>query len=166
MITMKKDEIFSRLYTGRANFLDAIQGLSDQEMESQTVGDFWTVKDIIIHLTRWEAELVKLLWQAKNNIEPTTAQLSPQSVDEINARWYAESKSRGLELTMPDFNGVREQTIRRVKSFSEYELNDQELFPWLDGSPLWKWIADDSYEHEAEHEAQIRAWRRKEAEQG
>jgi hypothetical protein len=165
MIKMKKDEIISRLHTGRENFLDAIQGLSDQEMESQIVGDLWTVKDIIIHLTRWEAELIKLLWQAKNNVEPSTAQLSPQSVDEINARWYSESKTRGLELAMPDFIGVRDQTIRRVKSFSDSELNDQELFPWLDGSPLWKWIADDSYEHETEHEAQIRIWRRKEAEQ-
>lgn len=163
---MKKEEIISRLNAGRRIFLSAIQGLSNQDIETLQVSDHWTVKDIIIHLTRWEAELVKLLWQAKRNIKPTTVHFSPESVDEINARWYAESQSRALEVVMADFNGVRDQTIRRVKSFSESELNDQQLFPWLDASPLWKWIATDSYEHEAEHEAQIRSWRRKKGEQG
>jgi hypothetical protein len=159
---MKKEEIISRLYAGRENFLDSIQGLSDQEVETLNVSDQWTVKDILAHLTRWEAELVKLLWQAKNNVKPTTVHFNLQSVDKINARWHIESQSRALDVDLADFHGVREQTIRRVKSFSDSALNDPQHFPWLESKPLWKWIINDSIGHDAEHEAQIRSWRRRE----
>ena len=156
---MDKAEIVAALREGRKNFLDAIQGLSDQDMETQSVSAGWTVKDIMVHLTRWEAELVKLLWQAKQGITPTTAHFGQESVDDINARWHKESQSRPFKSVLNDFLGVRNQTIRRVEALTEKTLTDLSNFPWLEGEPLWKWIAGDSFEHEADHEAQIRAWK-------
>ena len=156
---MDKAEIFAALREGRKNFLDAIQGLSDQNMETQSVSAGWTLKDIMVHLTRWEAELVKLLWQAIQEVAPSSAHFSQESVDELNARWYAESRSRPLKSVLNDFLGVRIQTIRRVEALTETTLTDPSCFPWLAGEPLWKWIADDSFKHEAEHEAQIRTWK-------
>lgn len=163
---MKKEEIISKLYAGRKNFLDAIQDLSNQDLETLNVSEQWTVKDIMAHLTRWEAELVKLLWQAKNNVKPTTVHFNLQSVDKINARWHIESQSRSLDVVLADFHSVREQTIRRVKPFPDAALNDPQYFPWLESKPLWKWIINDSIGHEVEHVAQIRSWRRREGMQG
>jgi hypothetical protein len=80
-------------------------------------------------------------------------------VDELNARWYRESRPRPLERILEDFHGVRTQTVRRVEEFSDEDLTDPKRYPWLNDSPLWVWIAGDSFEHETEHEAQIRAWR-------
>lgn len=155
---MNKKKIINELKKSRENFLEAIQDLSDQEMGTPGVNDDWTVKDILVHLTRWEAELVKLLWQANLGKKPTTTHFNPLSVDEINARWYKESQTRPLKLVLDDFIGVRQQTIRRVDSLSDSALTDPNHFPWLDGEPLWKWIANDSFDHEAEHEIQIRNW--------
>jgi hypothetical protein len=156
---MKKAEIISALKEGRSNFLDAIHDLSDQEMENSIVFADWTVKDILVHLTRWEAELVKLLWQARQGIMPSTAHFSQESVDDINARWYKESRARPFEIVLDDFYGIRTQSIRRVEALKEKLLVDPSIFPWLNGEPLWKWIAGDSFEHEAEHENQIRIWK-------
>lgn len=158
---MRKEEIISKLSAGRENFLDAIQGLSDQVLITEKVTDRWTVKDILAHLTRWEAELVKLLWQAKRDKTPTTIHFDLSPVAEINEKWYLESRERDLDLVLSDFQGVRIQTIRRVKSFTSSELNDPQHSPWLDDKPLWLWIETDSYRHESEHEAQIRTWRNK-----
>jgi hypothetical protein len=155
---MNKSEIITALTERREKFLKVIEEIPVKQMEAPGVIDNWSVKDILVHLTRWEAELVKLLWQVEQGSTPTTAHFGPDSVDEINERWYKVSQSRSLQVVIQDFLGVRSQTIRRVESLSDDILNDPQSFPWLDGQPLWQWIADDSFEHESEHEAQIRAW--------
>ena len=156
---MKKDEILSELEDKREQFLDTIDGLSDQALQEPGVVGDWSVKDVMSHISAWEAELVKLLWQAKQGQKPTSVHFSDKSVDELNALWYQETHSRPLDRVLADFSAVRRQTNRRVEAFSESELNDDKRFPWLRGHPLWKWVASDSFEHEEEHAAQIREWR-------
>jgi len=46
-----------------------------------------------------------------------------------------------------------------VKDFSENELNNEQVYNWLDGRALWVWIAEDSYKHEAEHAENIKEWK-------
>lgn len=156
---MKKAELIAALSRGRAEFLGEIKGLSQEDLLIPGVVGEWSLKDILVHLTRWEAELVKLLWQAKQGQKPTTVHFSQESVDEVNERWFLQSTSRPFDVVWDDFTTVREQTIRRVEAFGEQELNDPQYYPWLDGTPLWKWVATDSYEHEIEHLEDIRAWK-------
>jgi hypothetical protein len=156
---MTNDEILDALEDERENFLEAIDGLSEEQLEEQGVVGDWSVKDIMFHLTLWEAELVKLLWQAAQGAQPTTAHFSKTPVDEINTAWSGQSQSRTLEQVIDDFAGVRKQTSRRLAAFNDKELNDPQRYSWLKGHPLWVWIAEDSFKHEAEHTAQIRQWR-------
>jgi hypothetical protein len=156
---VSKATILHSLKTSREAILKAVEGLSDAQMiEPGVIGD-WSVKDLLVHLSLWEAELVTLLWQARQGRKPTTAQLSRETVDELNARWYPMHKDRALDLVLQDFHAVRRQTARRVEAFTDQELQDAGLFPWLGGEPLEHWIAEDSYGHEAEHMDQIIAWR-------
>ena len=156
---MTQDEILDALEDEREKFMDAIEGLSQEAMQEPGVIADWSVKDILFHLSMWEAELVKLLWQAVQGMKPTTAQFGPKKVNEFNAAWQAQAQTRPLELVMDDFVAVRKQTARRVRSFADQDLDDPERYSWLKGQPLWKWIAEDSFIHEAEHAAQIREWR-------
>ncbi len=156
---MNKQELIAALENGRREFLKTIEGLPEENMiEPGVVGD-WSVKDILAHLSRWEAELVTLLFQAQQGNRPTTVQLSDASTDELNAKWYAQTRERPLDRVMADFEGVRDQTIRRVQALADRDLDDPKRFDWLDGHPLVEWITSDSTKHEAEHGAQIRAWR-------
>lgn len=157
---MNKEEIITALEESREVLLDLIEDLPDEDMLAPAF-DNWSVKDILAHLTMWEAELVKLLFQAQQGRKPTTVHFTGESVDERNAKWYQQNKDRPLDRILDDFHGVRNQTVRRVESFSDRDLTDRNRYPWLDGTPLWRWIADDSFEHEAEHMAQIRARREK-----
>jgi hypothetical protein len=158
---MTKDELLDALEDEREKFLESIEGLSEEAMQEPGVMDDRSVKDLIYHLTMWEAELVQLLWQAQQGQQPTTVHFSGKTVDEINAAWATTSKERSLEHVMEDFFGVRSQTTRRLRSFSEQDLNDPKRFTWLQDHPLWSWVESDSYKHEAEHAAQITAWRAK-----
>jgi len=62
---MTKDEILDALEDERENLIDAIEGLSDLDLLEAGVVEDWSIKDILAHLSAWEAELVKLLWQAR-----------------------------------------------------------------------------------------------------
>jgi hypothetical protein len=159
---MNKEAILKELETSQEDFLDAIEGLSEERLQQPGVVGEWSIKDLLVHLTRWEAELVKLLWQAKQGKSPSTAHFSNVAVDEMNERWFQESRPRSLEVALEDFHGVRNQTIRRVEDFNDKELTDPKRYPWLKDTPLWQWIAGDTFEHEAEHTDQIRTWRQRE----
>lgn len=157
---MKKEELMGALEDERERFLDAIDGLSDEALEQPGVVDGWSIKDLLTHLTMWEAELIKLLWQAKQGQKPSSVHFSHVAVDELNARWQKEMQDRSLERVMADFHSVRNQTIRRVEAFSDKDLNDANRYSWLGNRPLWEWVAGDSFQHEAEHREQISAWRK------
>jgi hypothetical protein len=156
---MNRAELLQQLEEGRERFLDAIEGLSEAALQQPGVAGDWSVKDILAHLARWEAELVKLLWQAQHGEKPNTVHFTQRDVDETNARWHRQSQSRPLDRVLDDFHGVRVQTTRRIESLPAGALENPAAYPWLAGKPLWEWIAGDSFEHEAEHEVQIRNWR-------
>lgn len=158
---MTQDEILDALEDQREAFLEAIDGLSDEQLEQPGVIGDWSIKDIMFHLTMWESELVKLLWQAAQGVQPTTVHFSKVSVDERNAAWSALARDRSLEQVIDDFAGVRKQTSRRLAAFKDKDLQDPKRYPWLKDHPLWVWIAEDSFKHEAEHTAQIIQWRQK-----
>jgi hypothetical protein len=138
--------------------LEIINRIPEADYEQPGVTGSWSVKDILVHLTRWEAEIIKLIWQVGKGIQPTTAHFDQFSVDDTNDRWYQESRDRSLKMVMSDFLGVRNQTIRRVKELSKVELTDPNRFSSLNGKPLWEWIAGDSIDHETEHGEEIKSW--------
>ena len=158
---MNKKELLTALEDSHERVSEAIEGLSPEAMlEPGVVGD-WSVKDVLAHLARWEAEVVKLLWQAHQGIQPTTLLNEQVPDDEVNARWHEEDQARPLERILGDFHGVRDQTIRRLEFFTDKDLSDPRRYPWLGGQPLWEWVAGDSFKHDEEHLEQLRAWREK-----
>jgi hypothetical protein len=158
---MNRDELIEKLERSRENFLELVEDLDDAAMVEVLTSDHWSITDILAHLARWEAELVKLLWQLRQGQRPTTAHFTGDTVDATNARWQKEDRTRPLERILTDFHGVRNQTLRRLEGFTDRELNDEKRFPWLNGKPLWQWVASDSFEHEAEHIASVQEIRSK-----
>jgi hypothetical protein len=157
---MNKVELIQKLNSERQNLLDAIQGIPEHAMTAAGVLDTWSIKDILNHLSYWEAELVSQLWKAGQGQIPQVTSHTPQQIEELNQQWYLEGRERPLELVLADLHGVRKQTIRRIEGFSEKDLIQPGRFPWLKGLSLAERIASYSYEHEAEHTDQIQKWRR------
>ena len=112
-----------------------------------------------MHLNFWGGQLVTLLYQLRTGAPLTTISVASNlDVEAINRHWFEQGKDRPWELVWTDFNGLHNQTLRRVAEFNDAELNNPRLHPKLRGKPLWRWIAADTYEHDAEHTRAIRAW--------
>ena len=157
---MNKDEILTELDASRKGLLDAMDGLTPAQLLEHGVVDEWSVRDVLQHLSLWEAELVRLLAHVEQGRRPTGEALSLHpDFAAINARWQAETRGRPLERVLEDFHGVRRQTLRWVERLSNDDLTRPRSETWLHGNPLWRWIADYASEHESEHTHQIRAWR-------
>lgn len=138
----------------------AIEGLPETDLHAPgVIAEGWLVKDLMAHIAAWEAECVTALAQSRQGRRP--AILDIQDVDDWNARRYAENKDRGYERIRADFDGARRQMIRQVENLAEADFSDPARFPWLGGRSLADFIGEESFGHEREHTAQIKAWREK-----
>lgn len=156
---MTKDKLLQQLEQSRENFLELLEDLSDDDLLRPGVCDHWSIRDVLYHLTRWEAELISLLWQARQDNKPTTVHFGNLTDAQINAQWQKESAGRSLERILDDFHTVRTQTLRRIEAFSERDLTNPQRYAWLNNRPLYEWILENSAKHEAEHGEQIRQWK-------
>ncbi len=156
---MSKKLLLEQLEIQREAFLDVIEDVEDELLIRPGVCGNWSIKDILSHLSHWEAELVRLLWQVKQGQKPSTAQIEYfGKVEEINAIWSRETQIRPLDKVLDDFHAVRNQTIARIEEFAENDLMNPNRFSWSRGKPLAEWIENDSYGHELEHIDEIKLW--------
>jgi hypothetical protein len=156
---MNKKELIENLENQRELFLDVIDNLTEETLGEPGVTGTWSIKDILAHISRWEAELVKLLWQISQGQRPNSMHFTNKgTVDQINQVWYEESARRTTTQILDDFHSVRNQTILRVEVFSDRDLIDPKRYPVLGGRALWEYVEDDSFGHEAEHLIEINNW--------
>ena len=153
---MTKDELLRAIQKSRAELEAVLAGLTEEQMTDPGVMGDWSVKDILSHLTAWEAETVTLLAKTKQGKQPAAGH-SDKEIDALNARWYKENKNRPLNHVLADHAGVRKQLLRQLESCSEAELNAPR--PWLKNRAVGEWVIGDTFEHEAEHLMSLREWR-------
>jgi hypothetical protein len=162
-MNMTKLEILDALQASRAKLLNAIEGLDPIEMQKPGIVGKWSVRDILAHITRWEAELVRLLFQLKQGQKPDFFSVPEQDIDKINERFYEQSIGRSLDLIFSDLQSVRKQTVRRLSDFSDQEISEAGFYPDLKGNALFGYISSNTLEHEAEHTEQILEWRNRQS---
>src|SRR3972149_11888795 len=120
---MTKQEIRANLEASRSALLDAIDGLTAAQLQLPKAVGEWSLRDILQHLSLWEAELVRLLVHVDQGRRAVGQSLvANPDFDSINARWHAETKDRPLDRVLEDFHGVRRQTLRWVDELADEDL--------------------------------------------
>jgi hypothetical protein len=155
---MQKEDLIETLETSREALLETLDPLTDEQYLIPGVSGGRSVKDLLAHLTIWEAQLITLLFRAGSGAKPNTAHFWKEDRAEVNSRWSVQHQDRPLDKVLEDFEGIRNQTIRRLEALSENDLNRPDRFSWLGGKPLWQWVLADTAEHEELHRAEIEGW--------
>ncbi|MHB8934095.1 MAG: ClbS/DfsB family four-helix bundle protein [Bellilinea sp.] len=156
---MEKSELLEALETSHEKILSLIEDIPVDDLSRPGAMGDWSVKDLISHLLIWEAETIKLLYMARLNRKPDTAHFKTISDDEQNSIWYEQFKDRPYERVWQDYATIRDQTIERVSEFSDVDLNNPNLFPWLQGSSLSQLLESFILQHETEHTTALNRWR-------
>ena len=160
---MPKSEVIADVRRAREALLQAIDGLSNDQMYQVGAVGYWSVKDVLAHLVAWEAELVTLLSkldQYKQRIPPI---VDVEDIDEWNETQYRTNAPRSLDAIMEDFHGVHKHLIIAIEKLDNPMLDDNRRFPWMEGEPLSYFIAETAIWHEEEHAEDILAWREAES---
>jgi uncharacterized protein (TIGR03083 family) len=154
---MTKHGLLETIKKERAAIEAALAGLTPEQMTAPGVMGEWSVKDILGHIAMWESRLVTILYSIERGVAPKTLRLS--DVDKVNAESYAEQRERPLDRVLADFHAVHAQLLKRLDTLEERDLSGPKRFEWMEGEPLEKLVAGDTFEHYAEHRPMIEAWR-------
>ena len=155
---MDKNDLIQRLSESREDFLDVLDSLDDADMTRRGVSGERSIKDLLAHLTLWEAQLITLLFRMGSGKKPNTAHFRKETRSEINAGWQAQHADRSLDIILADFAAIRNQTIRRLESIPARDLEQPGKYRWLGDARLRDWVLRDTVEHEQLHLAEIRRW--------
>jgi uncharacterized damage-inducible protein DinB len=156
---MPKADVIEELRAARAELLQAVDGLTDDQMLRVGAVGLWSVKDVLAHLVSWEAELVTALSQLEQHKQRAPRIVEIDDIDEWNAEQYHVNAPRSLAGVLQDFHGVHKYLLQTVESLNDRILDDNRRFPWMEGEPLSYLIAENAVWHEEEHAEDIRAWR-------
>lgn len=155
---MTRAELRAELERSRADLEETLQGLSEADLLRPGAVGEWSVRDVLQHLSIWEAETIQLILGFRRGRRPPSERFTAD-VDTLNARWHVATRHRPLDRVLADFRAVRRQTLKQIDDLTDDELSQPKAYPWLEGRPLAEWIAEDTYLHEKEHAAEIRLWR-------
>lgn len=156
---MSKADVMAGLQAARGALLRSIDGLSDDQMLQVGAVGLWSVKDVLAHLVSWEAELVTTLAQLEQHQRRAPHIVEIEDIDEWNEEQYRINARRPLADVLEDFHGVHKQLIRAIEALDDRVLDNNRLFPWMEGEPLSYLILENATWHEEEHAEDIRAWR-------
>lgn len=143
--------ILEALDESRLRLLVAIEPLPDAALIEKGIHGSWSIADILVNITVWEAELVTGMMhldQGKPAKRMVDTLKKPVAFDLAR---YEENKDRDLDFVFADLQQVRKQLEDWLGEFTEKELTNHKRYPSLIGKSLAQVIARMSYEHEGSY---------------
>jgi hypothetical protein len=162
--SMNKTKFLDIMRTERKQWEALLSEVGIARMEIPGAAGEWSVKDIIAHITAYEQGLVEWLRAASCGETVEFPILDHPDLDYRNQLIYSVNRSRTLEEVLQESEEVFHELSQLVASLLEEELLDPDKTAWFvigrwkEARPLWKCIADDSYEHYKQHVEGVREW--------
>lgn len=113
----------------------------------------WSVKDLIAHISWWEAAMCDLIPRA---IAGDTIAFEG-TVDDANISAFEESRDAPLDAVLEEFDGGLAQVAALLRTLSDEQINDAAICQ-IFGKPLRHFIAANTYGHYADHLDDLRAY--------
>jgi hypothetical protein len=137
------------------SWMQLLESVPSEKLETPGVSGEWSLKDIIAHITWHEEQMVKVMEaRALNGSEwwglPT---------HERNARIYEEYKSAPLADVLDDAIAVHQQLAHWIQTLSDAELNEPGHFEGMHED--WRFgdiLSQNTYEHYGDHSAALARW--------
>ena len=156
---MNKHEVIEAIVLERAKLLDLLDQLGDDAETRPVTEEGWTAKDVLAHCIHWVGQIAFGLGSAMH--PPAWVEAAGDerpSGDEWNRRVVDHYRPMPLAVVRRDFEQVVGAVIERIRRRDDvdYDARANTAFPWIQSDvPVWKAIADETWEHWPEHTAQL-----------
>ena len=162
ILAARRQHLLARLAAERAGLLEQLIGLDERALTEVPVLDDWTAKDLLAHIAAWDRwELREMMRMAGGEAPDLTA---VRDVDSYNAAVVATWRDRALAEVLAELREARAAWVVWLQALLEEEFFRQRLF----GGEDWSFpgCVEVQWRHDAEHAAQIAAWREAEGLKG
>ncbi len=152
---MTREEGLASLAKSRQALHQAIEGLSAEEMTRVQVEGVWTVKDVIGHISAWEAMLAKPM-----RAYAEEGAFACEVIDYLtfNDKDAARKRDVPLDAILNESSAVRQDFVAAANELSAEQLDAQVTFPW-GGTGTVVQVLSMMAGHETEHTLPIQEWR-------
>ena len=163
-MTMNKAELLDRMRTSRERWEAALAQVPPDRYTEPSMHGGWSVKDTVGHVAYYEEWLLHWLEDAVRGRVTVATHRDLLNADQRNVLVYQENKDRALQEILTEARQVHDRLCQFVAMLPEAQLFEPHYFEryivpfWETNWPLWRCIADDSYEHYDHHTANILAW--------
>lgn len=160
MARWSRPALRSLMETQNTHLMDSIAGLTEATMLSTPVCGTWTIRDVLAHVLSWNELCVHLLAQWP---EPTPATVEAwdwqpgDTMDTMNARLLAARAHLNIIDIVDGLTTCHRKIMTAFDGFSDGDLNSEGQ-TW-GGPGVLSCFFFEIYQHEAEHAAQIWAYR-------
>jgi uncharacterized damage-inducible protein DinB len=154
--------LLARLAAERAGLLEQLSGQDERALTEVSVLDGWTVRDLLAHVAAWDRwELREMRHMASGEILDLT---EVRDTDTFNANVVAVWRDRTLAEVLTELQEARVTWVVWLRASPDEEFFRQHLFEGEDWS--FPGCVEVQWQHDAEHAAQIAAWRESEGLKG
>jgi hypothetical protein len=147
---MDRAELLQLVDGGRTKLEAALAGIDEHQYTNPLLPGGWSVKDLLGHIGFWERRIAGLYDILVAGDEPQDV-VSNETVDELNARVYQDNLLVPLGITRLN----EEEAFAAIRAVAENapedDLFNPHRFPWTQGTPFHRFIAENTYEHYADH---------------
>jgi hypothetical protein len=153
---MTKPELQDAIQTGRLAFDELLNTIPEDTMEDPLLENGWSVKDTLMHIVAWEQRLIGWLNAVAQGDQPTLPApgYTWDQMDELNEQTVIQQRHRSLQDILASFRASLSLIFMALDRYDDETLNSQYLG---EESVLWRYFAENTYEHYEEHGEEIRA---------
>jgi uncharacterized damage-inducible protein DinB/predicted RNase H-like HicB family nuclease len=158
ILAAQRRHLLARLAAERAGLLEQLIGLDEGILTEVPILDGWTVQDLLAHVAAWDRwELREMRHMASGEILDLT---EVRDTDAFNANVVAAWRDRTLAEVLAELQEARVTWVAWLQALPDEEFFRQHLFEGEDWSSPG--CVEVQWRHDAEHVAQITAWRESE----
>jgi hypothetical protein len=162
-----KSHLLETLKTKRHRWDMMLNAIDKARMDESGAAGYWSVKDIVSHVTAYERWLVEWLTAALQNTFPAPSPLDDADIERRNARLYELTHSLPLEQVLADARETFDALLKIIEALPEKYFSNPQSAEWF-MKPYWskmKTVPDAvinlSSDHYEEHIPSIKTWIKK-----
>jgi hypothetical protein len=148
---MNKLKLLNKLEKAWIDFQDSYAGLTDAQMEEPGVTGDWSVRDLLAHVTWWEAEALKHLPEILAGKRPPRYSVLYGGIDAFNALMREKKSLLTLAEVLKEADEIHHKLVEYIHSIPEDQIAQEPRFQ--------RRLRLDTYGHFPIHTEAIRTWR-------
>jgi hypothetical protein len=158
---MTRDDILQATKKLHEDFLATIADIPDEVIVRERIIDWWSLKDMLGHVTFWYLVATKFVREYQSQGTPQPLDLDDSKIDALNHREAAMRRDYALARIRAELDEAYRELLVVTAELSDADVNKTLPAPWnADQSiTLERLIAVNAYEHLPEHIAQIQKWK-------